>query len=129
MAEEADDSLDRLLHTVEVGELGIHLDRTVHKDTPQARLLARIDHDGLADRAQHPLGCPGIVGRLIGAFTEVILYREFDLSPVLVQPRIKSEDPIVKSHLSHLNRCPLSTRITLSLERQVAADVSSVLCN
>src|SRR5271157_4415778 len=69
-------------------------------DTSQARLLARIDHYRLADCTQHPFGCASIVGRIVGAFAEVILEREFDLSPVLVQPRIESEDPIVKFHLS-----------------------------
>ena len=86
MPEEADDSLDRLLHAVEVGELGVNLDRAVHEDTAEARLLARIDHYRLADCAQHPFGCARIVGRIVGAFAEVILKREFHLSPVLVQP-------------------------------------------
>src|SRR6516162_9546077 len=84
--EETDDSLDRLLHAVEVGELGIDLDCTVHENTAEPRLLTRIDHYRLADRAQHPFGCTGIVGWIVRAFAKVILKREFHLAPVFVQP-------------------------------------------
>src|SRR5262249_41858297 len=68
MPEEADDSLDRLLHTVEVGELWINLDRAVHEDAAEPRLLARIDHHRLADRSKHSLRRAGIVSRVVGAF-------------------------------------------------------------
>src|SRR5439155_25296770 len=100
MAEEADDALDRLLHAKEVRKLRIDLDRAVHEDAAKTRVLARIDHYRLADRTQHALGCTGIIGRIVGALAEVFLKGQFNLAPILIQPRIEPEDPIHKSHFS-----------------------------
>jgi hypothetical protein len=49
MPEKADDPLDRLFHPEEVRELGIDLDRAIHKDAAETPVLARIDHRRLAD--------------------------------------------------------------------------------
>ena len=86
VAEEADDPLDRLLHPVEIRERRIDLDRAVHEDAAEPRILARVDHLRLADRLQHALGGAGVVRRIVGTFAEVFLERVLDLSPVVVQP-------------------------------------------
>ena len=100
MTEEADDPLDRLLHAEEVREFGIDLDRPVHEDTAEPGILARVDHHRLADRPQHALGGARIVRRVVGAFAQILLKREFDLSPVFVQPGIEPENPFIEFHLS-----------------------------
>ena len=118
--EEADDSLDRLLHAEEVREFGVHLDRAVHEYATEPGLLARINHHRLADRPQHAFGSPRIVGWIVGALAEVILERKLDLSPVLVQPRIEAEDPIVKFHVSP-QPCPHSRERTIRDRRFVSS--------
>ena len=61
MPEEPDDPFDGVFHAEEiVGEGRVDLDRAVHEDAAEARVLGRIDHDRIADRLQQPLGRPGI---------------------------------------------------------------------
>ena len=70
--EVGDDLLDRLLHPVEVLERGIELDDLVREDARQARVVARVDHLGLADRHEHPLGGGGVGGGVGLAELEVL---------------------------------------------------------
>ena len=99
MAEEPDDPFDRVLHAEEiVGESRIDLDRAVHEDPAQARILRSIDHDRFADRLQQPLGGPGIKCRVVRAGAQVILEAVFYLAAVFIGLRVKSEDAIVESH-------------------------------
>jgi hypothetical protein len=45
--EETDDALDRLLHPEEIGELGIDLDRAVHKDLDRHASLGNWSAPGM----------------------------------------------------------------------------------
>jgi hypothetical protein len=86
MTEEADDSLDRLLHPEEICEFRIDLDRAVHEDAAKTRILARVDHYRFTDGAEHALGGARVIGRIVRALAEILLERELDVSPVFVQP-------------------------------------------
>jgi len=108
--------------------LGIDLDRPVHEDAAKTRVLARIDHHRLADRTQHALGRTGIIGRIVRALSEVILERKFNLSSVLIQPRIEPEDPVIKSHLSP-QALPAPISRYPGVERRASPDVSPDSCN
>jgi len=99
VTEEPDDPLDRLLHAVEILEGGIDLDGAVHEDPAEARILAGVDHDRLADGLQEALGGARIKRRVVRAGPEIVLQRVFHLAPVFIQARVNSEDAFVESHL------------------------------
>ena len=99
MPEEPDDPLDRLLHAVEILEGGIDLDGPVHEDAAEARILAGVDHQRLADGLQQPLGGAGIKRRVVGAGAQVVFQRKLHLAPVLIDARVESEDAFVEPHL------------------------------
>src|SRR6476469_5315056 len=65
-----------------------------------ARVLSGIDHDRLADRLQQPFRRAGVKGRVIGAGAQIVLQRVFDLPPVFINARVKTEDAFVESHFS-----------------------------
>ena len=71
--EEGDDLRDRVFHAVELGERGIALDDAVGEDARQARVVARIDHLGLADRGEHALGGGCVDTGIALAQIEVVL--------------------------------------------------------
>ena len=100
MPEKADNPLDRLFHPEEIGEFRIDLDRAVHEDATEPRVLARVDHRRLANRLQHALGGAGVERRVVGTFPEVIFDRQLDLAPVVVEPRIELENSVIQSHLT-----------------------------
>src|SRR4051812_50023912 len=97
MAEEADDPLDRLLHAVEILERRIDLDGPVRENTAEARILAGIHHDRLADRLQQALGGARIKARIIGAGPQVVLKRELHLPAALHDARIKARESLVQT--------------------------------
>src|SRR5437763_4325184 len=61
VAEEPDNQFVGVFHAEEIVRKGrVDLDRAVHEDAAEARVLGRIDHDRIADRLQQPLGRPRI---------------------------------------------------------------------
>ena len=89
MAEEADDTLDRLFHAIEFVEGGIHPDRAVHEDAPQPRILRRIHHLRLADRREQALGRGGVHHRVIAAGFQIFGDAHQGLAASVIVPRIR----------------------------------------
>ena len=110
MTEVADDALDRVLETVEILEGRIDLDRPVHEDTAQARVVRRVDHGRLANGFEHPLGCRGVHRRILAAALEVVLQRHYDLLLAVVALSVEVEDLTARRHCSAL-RCFRAQRV------------------
>ncbi len=115
MAEEPDDPLDRVFHAEEiVREGGIDLDRPVHEDPAEARILGGVDHDRLADGFQQPLGRTRVKRRIVGTSPQIVLERVLHLAAVFVHARVKSEDALfIESHFS-----PQSTALSTATDER-----------
>ena len=100
MPEEADDALDRLLQAVEVLEGRIDLQRAVHEDAAEPRVLGRIDELGLADRRDHALGGAGVHRRIAAASFEIFPQGHPVLFLTLVCLSIEIEDVVLRRHSS-----------------------------
>src|SRR6185437_6604376 len=98
VAEISDDPLDRLLHTVEIGERGIDADRALHENATHARVAAGVDDLRLADGGEHPFGSAGVSHRLAGATLQVILKSHLSLFLAVVQLREETEQIILRNH-------------------------------
>ena len=93
MPEVADDLLDRVFHAVELGEGGIDLDDLVGEEPRHARVVARVDHLGLADGLEHALGGGGVGQRVALALREVVFDRQLFFASAL-EARGKVADDI-----------------------------------
>src|SRR5262249_53733404 len=89
--EKADDALDGLFHPVEVGERRVTLDRAVHEDAAEARVLRGVDNLRLADRGDHPLSGGGIGHGLVATKREIFTQRQLGLSAALERAAIEIE--------------------------------------
>jgi len=91
--EVGDDLLDRLLHPVELAERRVDADDLVGKDARQARVVARVDILGLADRHEHALGGGGVGGGVRPAELEILAERILLLEAALVARLEAGENP------------------------------------
>ena len=73
IAEIADDSLDRILHAVEIRKGGVNLDRPVGEDSAQPLVGAGIDELGLADGRDHALRRGRIHALVVAARQQILL--------------------------------------------------------
>ena len=76
--------LDGVLHAVELLEGRIEPDHLVGEDARQTRVIARVEHRGLADGLQHALRGRGIGQRIPLAQVQVVLERELFFTRALV---------------------------------------------
>jgi hypothetical protein len=93
VAEVAHDLLDRVLHAVELGEGGVDLDHLVGEQARHPGVVARVDHQGLADRLEHALGGGGVGQRIALALREVVFDRQLFFATAL-EARCKVADDI-----------------------------------
>ena len=100
MPEEADDALDGLLQAVEVLEGRIDLERAVHEDAPETRILGAIHELRLADRRDHALGGAGVHRRVGTAAVQILAQRHLVLLVALVCLSIEVEDVVLRRHSS-----------------------------
>ncbi len=98
MAEETDDSLDRFLHTEEIFEGRINLDRSVEENPAQPFILGRVDKPRLANRLDHSLGRARVMQRIFAASFQKFLERHFRMLVNVITLRIDREDVVYSVH-------------------------------
>ena len=111
MAEERDDSLDRLFHPVEFREGRIGSDRPVHEDPAQPRILRRVDRHRFADRRQQAFGRARVACRIVLTRFEIIGNRHFRLATVRICLRIAGDNIV---QVGHLPRSAVTSSPTLA---------------
>jgi hypothetical protein len=98
--EEADDALDGLLEAVEVLEGGIDLERAVHENAPEARILGAVHELRLADGRDHALGGAGVQRSIAAAAIQILAQRHPVLLVALICLGIEVEDVVLRRHSS-----------------------------
>ena len=75
--------------------------------------MAGVDDLRLADRRQHALGGARVKRRIVGAGTQVVLKRVLHLAAILVEPRVESENSVIRpQHRAIRSHCsPQSTTV------------------
>ncbi len=98
MAQEADDSFDRLFHAVEFGERRIDPDRPVHEDAAESRILRGVDHLRLADRGEQTLGRGRVHHRIVATCFQILGKRHLGFAVCLEASGVGCEQVIDRIH-------------------------------
>ena len=92
MAEEGDDSLERVLHAVELGEGRVDADGAIEENPSEPGVPRRVDELWLADGAQHSFCWPGVAAGIVAAGLKIVPEAHFGFATLVAEGRVNGEN-------------------------------------